>query len=227
MIQLTVLMLSLFAVQAIDPQAIFTRYLEATGGQAAVRAVKSRITEGVFDNGRGLRTRFRIVEEAPNRKATIIGTDAIGGVLGSGRGYDGTSGWDKSFVGTGLRVLEGGELADVARDADISRALHLLDDCATTTVAGSGRTNDVTCTRKSGGIVKYSFDKQSGLLVSQETAGSGATVQINYSEYRKVDDLTLPFKIRIQVPGATLEYAAESIRQNQPVDRNVFQRPPQ
>jgi hypothetical protein len=115
----------------------------------------------------------------------------------------------------------------VARDADISRALHLLDDCATTTAAGSAGTNDVTCTRKSGGIVKYRFDKQNGLLVSQETAGSGATVQINYSEYRRVDDLMLPFTIRIQVPGATLEYAAESIRQNEPVDRNVFQRPPQ
>src|SRR5262245_29960648 len=51
--------------------AILARYVRESGGEAAIRAVKSRATEGEFDNGRGLHTRYRIVEEAPNRRVTF------------------------------------------------------------------------------------------------------------------------------------------------------------
>ena len=50
-------------------------------------------------------------------------------------------GWDKNLIGTGLRTLEGPELAGIARDADILRPLHLLDEC-TTTVELAGRLRD-------------------------------------------------------------------------------------
>lgn len=99
--------------------------------------------EGVSD--------FQIVEEAPNRKVTLIGPDAIGSPMGSGRGFDGVKAWDKSFIGTGLRTLEGRELADAARDADVQRLLHLLDDCPGPKIATRPGGHTVTCDIKSGG----------------------------------------------------------------------------
>src|SRR5262245_42596055 len=109
---------------------VVQRYVQALGGEAALRAVHTRVTTGEFNNGRGLVTPFRIVEQAPNQRVTVIGTHSIESREGSGRGFDGTAGWDKNFIGTGLRTLEGQELADLQREADMRRPLHVLDACA-------------------------------------------------------------------------------------------------
>src|SRR5262245_34805821 len=105
------------------PASVLARYVQALGGEAALRAITTRVTDGAFDNGRGLKTRYRIVEQTPSMRVTIIGADPIDSPGGSGRGYDGAHGWDKSFIGTSLRALDGRELADAARDADMLRPL--------------------------------------------------------------------------------------------------------
>ena len=221
--------LSIFALVVaqsapIDAAAILNRYVQAIGGESALLAVKSRISEGEFDNGRGLNTRFRLLEEAPNRRLTLIGPDAVDAPTGSGRGFDGGAGWDKNFIGTGLRSLEGRELADAAREADMSRPLHLFDDCATTSVVTSAGANIVVCATKSGGRVKYQFDPRSGLLVGQETEAA-RPVRIIYDDYRRIDGVQVPFKTWIEVAGAVIKYNAQTIRQNQAVDRRDFARP--
>src|SRR5262245_46038362 len=90
--------------------AVLDAYVRALGGEAALRAVGARTTEGRFDNGRGLRAPFRILEKAPNKRVTIIGSRSLSSEEGSGRGYDGRTGWDRNFIGTGLRAVEGDEL---------------------------------------------------------------------------------------------------------------------
>ena len=116
-------LLTLAATQGapLSAATLVNRYVQAIGGESAILAVTTRISEGEYDNGRGLNTRFRIVEEAPNQGVTLIGPDAIDAPTGSGRGFDGAVGWDKNFIGTGLRTLEGRELAAAARDADVHR----------------------------------------------------------------------------------------------------------
>jgi zinc protease len=223
-----VAILALAALTAQAPStapAILARYVQAVGGEAAMRAVNSRATEGQYDNGRGLNTRFTIVEDAPNRRVTIIGTDPIDSAMGSGRGYDGARGWDKNFIGTGLRVLEGRELADAARDADMLRPLHLLDDCESTAVERSGGNDVIVCRNKAGAVVRFSFDTRTGLMTSQDINPGPRQIHIAYEDYRAVDGLRLPFRTHIDVAGATITYDAASIRQNVPVDGDVFQQP--
>ena len=204
--------------------AILSHYVEAIGGERALRAVKTRITEGTFDNGRGMNAHYRIVEEAPNKRVTLLDAANIPGASGSGRGFDGTSGWDNSFIGSGLRALEGRELADAARDADLLLPLHLLDACATTSVEPTADVNVVVCHAKAGNTVKHSFDKRSGVLIGQVVEGT-RSVRVSYEDYRAVDGVSLPFKTRIEVAGATIRYDVSAIRHNQPVDRQLFQRP--
>ncbi len=98
---------------------------------------------------------------------TLIGEDAIDTESGSGRGFNETAGWDKNFVGTGLRTLDGAELAALARPA----------------------------------------------------------VSVFHEDFRAVGGVQLPFRTRVVVPGATITYTAESIRHNQPIDQQLFERP--
>jgi hypothetical protein len=207
------------------PQSVVARYVQSLGGETAMRAVKTRITEGEFDNGRGLRTRYRIFEETPNKRVTLIGTDPIGSPTGSGRGYDGAAGWDKNYIGTGLRSLEGRELVDVAREADLLRPLRLIDDCASTSLENAKTADVVVCATKAGGQLRYHFDRKTGFLMRQDIAAGPRVVTITTDDYRLIDGVRLPFLTQIDVPGAIIRFSAGSITHNKPVDAKVFQKP--
>ena len=200
------------------------RYVQALGGEEALRAVHARVTTGEFNNGRGLVTPFRIAEQAPNRRVTVIGTPSIDSREGSGRGFDGAAGWDKNFIGTGLRTLDGQELADLQRDADMLRPLHLLDSCASTTVESTATKSVIVCTAAQGPRLRMHFDP-AGLLVEQESIDGRGTIRVLFEDYRQVDGVRLPFRTRIILPGATITYTVASIRQNEPVQDAVFRRP--
>jgi hypothetical protein len=215
----------MIASQTATPPAVLSRYVRAIGGDAAIRAVATRVTEGEFDNGRGLKTRYRIVEQSPNKRITIIGTDPVDGVTGSARAYDGANGWDKNFIGTGLRALAGRELADAARDADMLRPLHLLDECESTALEKTATQMIIVCNVKAGGVMRHAFDNTTGLLATQAIETGSLKLHISYDDYRTVDGVKLPFRTRIDIPGATIKYDASSISHNRPVDSAIFQQP--
>ena len=214
------------------PDAVLDAYVSAIGGAAAVQRITSRIVRGRFENGRGLQAPFIVYAQAPDKVVTFIGSESIDRAGGSGRGYDGRVGWDKNFIGTGLRVVVGVELADLVRDADIHRPLHWRAHCLERTV--DGRTTVagidavvVRCRLTEGRTGRLYFDENSGLLLrydSQMWTGDGF-VSIFYEDYRVVDGVGMPFRTRSQLPGATTVFTAESIRHNQPIDERVFARP--
>ena len=177
-----------------SPAALADNYIKALGGEQLLRSVRSRITTGRFDNGRGLSTTYRIVEKAPTSRVTIIGSAPIESDESSGRGYDGTNGWDKSFIGTELRVVTGPELADLAREADMLAPLRLLAGCNTPSVERTAGADILSCALPDGGKRRYHFNRRSGLLDSYETPARRGSVTIRDEDYRDVGGLRLPGK---------------------------------
>ena len=211
---------------------VLDAYVSAIGGAAAIERITSRIVRGHFDNGRGLKAPFVVYAKAPDKLVTVIGSEAIESREGSGRGYDGRIGWDKNFIGTGLRVVTGIELADLVRDADLHRPLHWralcpersLDERAGPDGAGAVV---VRCGLAEGRIGRLYFDGRSGLLLRYDSpmwSGDGF-VSIYYEDYRLVDGVRVPFRTRSQLPGAVTVFAVESVRHNEPIDDRVFARP--
>ena len=216
---------ALMAQTASEPATVISRYVEALGGEAALRAIRTRVTEGEFDNGRGLKTRFRAYEQAPNKRVTIIGTNPIDSDGGSGRGYDGTTGWDKNFIGTGLRTVNGAELAALAREAELLRPLHLLDQCPSPSIESTADDTVVICQTAAGGRTRLRFARTTGLLSQQETESDGRTTRFIFEDYRLVDGLRIPYRTRIVLPGATVVYAIASVRHNEAIAERVFTQP--
>jgi len=118
------------------------------------------------------------------------------------------------------------ELADLARDADLLRPLHLGQECSSFAREDSRGSDDVLrCEYSAGRAVRFFFDGSSGLLTRQESGPAASVVTSQFEDYRSVDGVQIPFRTRIRVPGATIIYSAERVRQNAPIDERVFRRP--
>lgn len=213
-----------------EAEAIVARYTNAVGGTAAISAVTSRVTRGTFDNGRGLVTPFVTWMKLPDKLATQIGRKELTDGEGSGRATDGRSGWDKNFVGTGLRDLTANELVEVKRTADAFRPAHLLTTCSAVDVEErrdrSGAVSQLVRCDLPDGVERWSFNSATGLVDRLETTSrSGRTTTIAYDDYRRVDGVLTPFRERIVVPGATVTYSATTIRFNEAIPDGVFVKP--
>ena len=214
------------------PDAILDAYVTVVGGETALQQITTRVVRGRFENGRGLKAPYVIYTKAPNKLVTFIGSERADSNDGSGRGYDGQAGWDKNFIGTGVRNVAGVELADLVRDADIYRPLHWRTHCAQRTIDGyedvAGHAAVVVrCVLVEGRTARLYFDASNGLLVrydSQIWNGDGF-VSIYYEDYRLVDGIRLPFRTRSVLPNATTTFVVESVRHNEAIDDRVFARP--
>lgn len=214
----------------VEAEAIVAKYTNAVGGTAAISAVTTRVTRGTFDNGRGLVVPFVSWIKLPEKLATQIGRKDLADAEGSGRASDGSIGWDKNFVGTGLRSLTSGELVELKRTADPFRPAHLIATCSAVDVEegrdASGRPSQLVRCDLPNGVERWSFNSTTGLAGRLEaTSRTGRTTTIDFEDYRRADGLLTPFRERIAVPGANVTYAATTIRFNEVVPDSVFVRP--
>ena len=216
-----------------DPEAvrILTRYVDAVGGAAAVNAVTSRVTRGTFTNGRGQSMPFVAYFKAPHRIATVLGRPGIDDPMGSGRAYDGTIGWDKNFIGTGLRDLTGAELDAVARGAVAFPIANLADTCRTLAVEAPSpsATDAILRCDLTNGIDRWFFDRATGLAVRHEASvpNPPRTTVTYFEDYRRADAVVVPFRTRTVLPNITVSYVTDSVRHQVTIDDGVFRRPRQ
>ncbi len=211
-----------------EAETIVARYVAAVGGTGAIAAVTSKVTRGTFDNGRGMVEPFVTFAKMPDRLATHIGRKDIDNAAGSGRASDGHIGWDKNFVGTGLRDLSAAEIAEVRRTADPFRPARLMSTCTTVEVEERRDSTPARVLRCElpEGHERWSFNAITGLADRLDvTSRDGRVTTIFYEDYRRVDGVLTPFRERIVVASANITYAASSVHFNEVVPESVFARP--
>jgi hypothetical protein len=78
--------------------------------------------------------------------------------------------------------------------------------------------------------IKLYFDAQSGLLLRlvryAETPLGNNPTQIDYSDYRDVDGVKVPFIWAVSRPGNHFTIQIEKTQQNVPIDDAKFAKPP-
>jgi hypothetical protein len=208
---------------------IVEKYVQAVGGSAAFDNLRSRVMKGTVTEGRGGTGEIEIDQSAPDRIVTITRFQN----REVSQGYNGSVAWAKSPFGQSEIV--GAELAQIRRAADIARPLKIREECQTPRVLGKsdigGKEAFEVAGRTDGQRVRLFLDSGTGLLLRRrvlvDTVLGAFPEQDDYSDYRKVDGIYLPFVIR----HATAEAAADStirlteITHNTPVDASRFDPP--
>jgi hypothetical protein len=86
------------------------------------------------------------------------------------------------------------------------------------------------CVREGQPPAKFYFDQQSGLLVRvlryKESALGLDPQRIDYSDYRDVSGVQVPFRIIVSEPTSSSTIQIDEVQHNVPVDEAKFSRPP-
>jgi Photosynthetic reaction centre cytochrome C subunit len=207
---------------------VLNKYFEAIGGAAAVEKIQSRVVTGSMTDRLGASMAFTVEEKAPDLYRTTM--DAAGSKTQTG--FDGTTGWTSAEGNAS--DLAGFPLQYALRMADLSLPMRLksmasslqagrptrIDGKDTTTLQGTTAPNV---------IERFYFDAASGLLVRRtittRTPLGTLPEQIDYSDYRNVSGVQMPFTITRGSWNELDTYKASSIKANTAIADSTFARP--
>jgi hypothetical protein len=211
---------------------IFEKYIQALGGTdrlAKLTSYTSKGTSQLFGEARS--DTFEVYAKAPNQLATVV-HQREGDLV---RTFDGRDAW----VVLPLTVapeypLTGGALEGAKLDAQLAfpdRLKQFFNNWRVSYPATlDGRdVNVVQATGASRMIATFYFDKQSGLLTRvihyAASAVGRVPVQFDYSDYRPVAGVMLPYKWTYGWLSGREEYTLTDVQPNVPIDAAKFSKP--
>ncbi|HSB07971.1 MAG TPA: hypothetical protein VLM38_00555 [Blastocatellia bacterium] len=209
-------------------EQVLEKYVRAIGGREAYQRLTSRIARGEWENAtRGVRFRIEIYSKAPDRRVETLDAPENRGF--TGRGYDGANGWSMNLTETGLRQLEGAELATMRRESDFYREIELEQLYRRLAVIAKEKMDArevyvVEATPEIGNSEKLYFDIETGLLIRRDMVYGTTLVKHYYEDYREVDGVKLPFAVRSEGPVRVTTRLKE-VKHNIAIEDSKFKSP--
>jgi len=211
---------------------VVDRYVEAIGGEKAIRAVAGQHVTAVFQvPAQGISADMDLYSAPPNKMLIKIEIPAMGSVS---TGFDGEVAWSINPM-TGPMVLEGRELDQTRQQADYLALLHPDHLIASLETAEKVDFQGQTCykvkvvTTWEEEYFEY-FDVESGLMVGVERTQSSSMGDIPItsivSDYKEFDGLLVPTKNVQQMMGMEQIITVSEIENIDP-DPAMFELPPE
>ena len=221
---------------------ILAKYVQALGGEQAIRKVSSRVITGTqtVPTGPGGTVPYPATlqrsEKAPNLVVNTYRTPTYT----ISDGFDGTKAWTQDLKG---RVTEPGPVDQMRarRDADFYLPLDLKQAYPKMQVEGVDNVNShevyvVAAQPQGDREERLYFDIQTGLLVrrwsSLPTTVGAAPFQVDYDDYRDTGSgVRFPFLIKMNPASARLEPSSSitirvtQVEDNAPLDSSKFVKP--
>jgi murein DD-endopeptidase MepM/ murein hydrolase activator NlpD len=208
--------------QTLTARQVLDKALTALGGKARLEQIQTRAASGKVE-AKGVAGTYQLWAKAPDRLKMKLDV----AIQHLERGFDGTSGWEKR---AGVRELGTAELEKLKQRALFNPLLDYLN--AGTPVELKGKKQLVGAeayaiqfTPKGETPVTFYFDTNSFLLLREDHQFADATLKISYSDYRKVNDVMVPFSVIEESPGQTLSITFDDYKLNAPLDESLFKNP--
>jgi photosynthetic reaction center cytochrome c subunit len=214
--------------------AILNRYIQALGGAERLAALTSFVSKGTyegFDSYHG-KVALEVYATAMGQRTLVAHTQNGDSVTT----YDGRNAWivgpDKPV--SVLQLVPGGDMDGIKLDSDLAfpgKLKQALTDWRTgfPTTTIDDREVEVVQAMAGGSRVKLFFDKETGLLsrvvrYSKTIVGS-VPVQMDYSDYREVAAVKMPFQWRVTWTDGQSTYILNSVQPNVAIDQAKFAKP--
>jgi photosynthetic reaction center cytochrome c subunit len=218
-----------------SPEQILDKYVAALGGAQRLAAITSLTATGTYEGYETYHQKvpIEIFAKAPAQLASVIHTQNGD----STTVFDGRVGWvaaaDKPVPL--LPLAEGGELDGARMDAqlffpvEIKQALAQWRSGFPITTIEDHEVRVIQGTGPGRTRVKLYFDQESGLLARQvrytETMVGTNPTQIDYSDYRDVNGVKMPFKWTITWTNGQSTVELNEVRANVAINAAKFGKP--
>jgi hypothetical protein len=215
--------------EAREAERILAGNLAALGKAEVILGLRSRVTaSNVNVTSSGLKYRMKVSQKQPN---LVLNEQEIPGVGRVVQGFDGTTAWVNSEV-QGYRTLKGIELQQAIAGGDLRADAQLRWRCPLwrlledATVNGR-RARGLALATLQGPAGNYYFDAENGRLLRVEAnvlAGADGfmAVTMEFSDFRTVDGITMPFVTTMNNPAMQSVTTVESVKTNVPLDDEIF-----
>jgi hypothetical protein len=223
---------------------ILAKYVQALGGEAAIRKVTSRLITATHDLPSGAGGKVPIpslVEQYRKAPDLVVNVDHTPNFTVSD-GFDGTTAWAQNMAGVVSDVASATDQARLKRAADFYESLDLKQEYMRMAARGIERVNDRDCYVVLGypqgdSLERLYFDTQTGLLLRRittlPTSVGAFPFQVDYDDYRDSGSgVKIPFWIRTSpiTPRSELETQSitrvQKVQDNVPIDGGKFVKPP-
>ncbi|MBW2622850.1 MAG: hypothetical protein JRD68_08070 [Deltaproteobacteria bacterium] len=213
-------------------EAVFDKYMKATGGLEAHRKVHNLFMKGTFKMVQaGITASVTTYAAEPNLIYSKVESPVLG-VIESG--FNGEVAWEKSLM-TGPRIKEGGESLDVQRDSIFQWEARWREIYSKAETMGVEPVNGKPCyqvkmtPKKTGSPVVLYFDRESYLIVKLErafaTQRGSVSAEVFISDYRKIAGILGPFFTKTKFMGQEMIMTFESIEANVKLPKDIFDLP--
>jgi hypothetical protein len=223
-----------------EVDAILAKYVEALGGEQALRKITNRTMTGERDTAprNGMdepweKETFEWYQKAPN--LTVMMVHGAKGET-TATGYDGSSFWEQNARGVVARV--GGPALDLVKDrANFYEPLELKQQFTRMTVRGPQKIDGkdayvVIANPAQGSQVRFYFDTQSGLLLRRvvrfQNPVASVPLTTDYMDYREANGVKYPSTIKTANVADNPVYTVLTIKSvdfSTPVDASKFTKP--
>ncbi|MDP6652438.1 MAG: hypothetical protein QGF90_10090 [Gammaproteobacteria bacterium] len=196
----------------LTPRAVFTRYVDALGGERAIRAHTSTTIHGRFVlTVFGVEGDATIYARAPNHVSQVIELPGLGTIQS---GYNGEVGWSVDPL-QGSSILQGDALTDLVQQSDYYMPLNLVlspgQETEELTQSNGTDAYKLKLTDARGKDSYLYFAVDSGLLVQSDVVTSSPAGEVPtttfLSDYQDFEGYLQPTTITISAAGQ--EFAIE------------------
>ena len=211
-----------------SPAEIVARFVDALGGEEALRAHTSATTKGTFElAAMGMSGELTVYQMAPDKLVTLTSFPGMGESV---QGYNGEIAWAEDPM-QGARLVEGQMLDDVRRDARFYGELEYDETYPEQTAVGEVEWNGQTVVQldlvdTAGNKSSQYFAKDSGLLVGMSATMTNemgtADATFLFSDYEEFDGVVIPTVTSVNLMGMDFVQTIESVTWND-VDESAFE----
>lgn len=209
---------------------VVRKYIEATGGEAAYKKIKSmRATGKLSVPAQGISGGIEIFQADGKVYVEV----EIGGLGKQMQGYDGEIAWESGLAGS--RILSPAETARLAEEMDPAAALDTDKRYKSVETLGKEDVKGESCykvefTRKDDTKQTSYYSVKSGLMLKTEgeqpTALGPIKIESFVTDYQEVDGLKAPTKTEQVLPGGiTQVIEMTKVTYNTKIDPGKFKLP--
>ncbi len=213
-----------------NAQQVLERMAQAMGLAQAAKIRTVQMSGTISYPAQGMQGRYEAFYKSPNKTLIRVTIQGFGEVQ---QGYDGKVGWEKSPM-TGLRELQGAELAQMRQSAQMGASNDLRKTLRSPKLAGQEKVGNrnafvITAQTTAGMPIKVYIDTQRylPLRMDMETATPRGKLNIAtfLEDYRRIDGVMYPFTTRQSTAGIEAVMKTERVRHNVALNDAIFRKP--